>query len=321
MNMPFYVKRPNSLFLALLAGLLFMVGLQDRAAGQTTTFLTNGLVLYYPFNGNANDAIGTNNGVVFGAVLTNDMFGNPNHAYYFGGNSYIQIPTSTNVFGSEDFTISIWFDPLTYPNPLVNSQAACFLISKGQNNFELSTGSLTASNGMNFLPRYALGNNWYTPAGTFQTNVWQHVVAIYKPSAGTLSVYLNGTSLALSGPGTTPVGTDISVPARLGMRSDGTLAFTGYMEFVRIYNRALSSQEVTELFQFESGAVSEIVIAPVITIPGLAGEVFNLQYETNLQSGAWMNLVTNIVLQSNSFQYVDTNGIGQPRRFYRTIPQ
>ena len=35
---------------------------------------TNGLVAYYPFNGNANEEIGnTNNGTVNGAIMTTDI--------------------------------------------------------------------------------------------------------------------------------------------------------------------------------------------------------------------------------------------------------
>ena len=38
-----------------------------------------GLVGSWPFNGNANDeSVNNNNGVVFGATLTTDRFGNPN---------------------------------------------------------------------------------------------------------------------------------------------------------------------------------------------------------------------------------------------------
>jgi hypothetical protein len=49
---------------------------------------TNGLVAYYPFNGNANDASGNgNNGVVNGATLTTDRFGDVGKAYSFDGNS------------------------------------------------------------------------------------------------------------------------------------------------------------------------------------------------------------------------------------------
>ena len=52
---------------------------------------TNGLVAYYPFNGNANDySLNANNGTVIDATLTADRFGNTNSAYQFNGNgSYI----------------------------------------------------------------------------------------------------------------------------------------------------------------------------------------------------------------------------------------
>jgi hypothetical protein len=49
---------------------------------------TNGLVGYWPFNGNANDVSGNgNNGVVSGATLTTDRFGAANKAYSFNGSS------------------------------------------------------------------------------------------------------------------------------------------------------------------------------------------------------------------------------------------
>ena len=49
---------------------------------------TDGLVAYYPFNGNANDASGNgNDGVNTGAVLTIDRHGNSDSAFYFSGSS------------------------------------------------------------------------------------------------------------------------------------------------------------------------------------------------------------------------------------------
>src|SRR5450432_4011795 len=56
--------------------------------------LNNGLIAYYPFNGNANDATGNgNNGIPMNGVqLTTDRFGNPNSAYLFDGiDDYILI--------------------------------------------------------------------------------------------------------------------------------------------------------------------------------------------------------------------------------------
>ncbi|HEY4205695.1 MAG TPA: hypothetical protein VGM31_02740, partial [Puia sp.] len=57
--------------------------------------ITTGLIAYYPFNGNADDATGNgNNGsLVNGPTLTTDKMGNPNSAYYFDGvDDYIKIP-------------------------------------------------------------------------------------------------------------------------------------------------------------------------------------------------------------------------------------
>ena len=47
---------------------------------------TNGLVGWWPFNGNDNDISGNgNNGNVNGATLTTDRFGNVNSSYNFDG--------------------------------------------------------------------------------------------------------------------------------------------------------------------------------------------------------------------------------------------
>ena len=51
--------------------------------------LDSGLLAYYPFNGNANDATGQgNNGILMNnPQLTTDKSGNPNSAYYFDGSA------------------------------------------------------------------------------------------------------------------------------------------------------------------------------------------------------------------------------------------
>jgi hypothetical protein len=72
--------KPRSLTLltALLATLL------TNAIAQS--FITNGLVAYYPFNGNANDASGNgNNATTVQATLSADRFGIANSAYSFNG--------------------------------------------------------------------------------------------------------------------------------------------------------------------------------------------------------------------------------------------
>ena len=77
---------------------------------------TDGLVAYYPFNGNANDESGNDHhGTVNGATLSEDRNGHNNSAYNFqvadwdsgNGGDYIYIPHS-NEFNFESFTLSAW---------------------------------------------------------------------------------------------------------------------------------------------------------------------------------------------------------------------
>ena len=82
---------------------------------------TNGLVGWWPFNGNANDESGSgNNGTVNGATLTLDRYGNVNSAYGFS-NSNIEV-NHNSLFGfnqNGSFTVSFWYnsnssDPLQH---------------------------------------------------------------------------------------------------------------------------------------------------------------------------------------------------------------
>ena len=73
---------------------------------------TNGLVAYYPLNGNANDASGNGiNGTVNGATLAADRFGMTNSAYFFAGTvtpeSNIKI-FATNLNLLPDFSVCAW---------------------------------------------------------------------------------------------------------------------------------------------------------------------------------------------------------------------
>ena len=68
---------------------------------------TNGLVGWWPFNGNANDESGNgNNGAVNGATLSADRFGNANQAYGFDGNDWIEMSIPQTI----EFSVSVWFN-------------------------------------------------------------------------------------------------------------------------------------------------------------------------------------------------------------------
>ena len=81
---------------------------------------SDGLVGYWPFNGNPNDESGGgNNGTAYGTTLTTDRFGNTSSAYSFDGNNdYVVVPDNNSLDFDldEDFTVSIWVKPAVNQN-------------------------------------------------------------------------------------------------------------------------------------------------------------------------------------------------------------
>ncbi len=77
---------------------------------QAQINLTNGLIMYYPFTGNATDVSGnTNVATVNGPVLTTDRFGAANSAYYFDGvDDYIQLTGGVGMKPTFPMSISAW---------------------------------------------------------------------------------------------------------------------------------------------------------------------------------------------------------------------
>lgn len=86
------------------------------SSGQTD-ILPAGLIAYYPFNGNAENAQGNTeyDGIVGTVFQTNDRFNSPSSAYYFNGsNSYIYFGLPTNstgvytwIFWSKDASVNV----------------------------------------------------------------------------------------------------------------------------------------------------------------------------------------------------------------------
>lgn len=282
-------------------------------SASAQSWLTNDLVAYYPFNGNANDESGYgNHGVVNGASLSADHLGSANGAYSFDGtNNFIELPENS-AFGSPDYTVSIWFKSAGYPDGSVqNDNEAAMLISRGRNNFELALGAPPfVATGIRFLPRLIgnTGHGFDARTAGFQTNVWHHAVGTYEQSGNVARLFLDGQELVLvhfSGPDTA----NNTQPARLGTRYDGTVPFKGSLDDVRIYNRALSSNEVAALYNLEAPPFLRVKKAVYVESPNLkVGTNYQLQLSTDLST--WTNsgaafTATNSVWRSLNYWDVD----------------
>ena len=97
--------------------------------------LNEGLVAYYPCNGNANDASGNgNNGTVYGASLATDRSGNANSAYEFNGTSdYTRVADSATLRSpTNGLTLALWVNAYSFYSPNVPSVGWVIFLAKSE---------------------------------------------------------------------------------------------------------------------------------------------------------------------------------------------
>ena len=205
----------------------------NLSAPLTSSYLTNGLVAYYPFSGNANDASGNgNNGTILDGSFISDRFGNTSNAF--------EIPNSNASWNwgldtgigdglSTNLTLALWFK--------VPSGGGGILITHGVPGYvdpyiSVTKGQLTF--------RVSAPQNWLDYHDSSITeDQWHSVVATISGTSDCL--YFDG-KLVLAGSNPTP--------SSSGTWKLGPMA-AGY-DNVRIYNRALSSNDVSALYTSES---------------------------------------------------------------------
>jgi hypothetical protein len=93
------------------------------------------------------------------------------------------------------------------------------------------------------------------------SDTWYHLVGVFERSAGTGYVYVNGAEEAQGTLGANPASNDATT--KIGCRnstSDG--AFDGVIDDVRMYSRALSAEEVQQLYQGGLPAIIDVDIKP-----------------------------------------------------------
>ncbi len=216
---------------------------------------TDGLVAYYPFNGNANDESGNgNDGTVDGAILTEDRNGDANSAYHFDGyNDFIIVPDAEILRMTDAVTISLWFK---------TESTASFsaMVLKMAGSEPLSGYKMVIDDNdyarfdiyydHNDRSQYEITRSYVDLAD----NVWHHVVGIYDGSG--LRLYVDCNLLD-------------EAEYTLGMQANTEPLYMGYDPFnynpryfngeiddVMIFNRAIDVNEVMELCEDNSITIS-----------------------------------------------------------------
>lgn len=203
------------------------------------------LVLFLPFNGNANDESGNNNnGTVSGSSLTQDRFGVNGKAYDLDGvDDFISIADNPNLF-SDELTVSWWYKM----SDLVGGRVVIGWVDGGHRYQQFfSNDQLSYFNGYNVNQ----GGTYFNPIYTStDINVWKNVVVTYKKlteTTSTTSIYVDG-ELKQADNHTLAMDYASGPDFFIGKNHNGNF-FKGSLDDFRIYNRILNDTEILELYQ------------------------------------------------------------------------
>jgi hypothetical protein len=213
--------------------------------------IADGLVAYYPFNGNANDESGNgNDGIVNGAIPTMDRFDIPDGAYYFDGtNDFVEVMNHECLnFGHNNFSFSLWVQidstidiqggEVIVLNKAIGPIGGYFLAIRGYTEgWGRPFGNIGSDSG-----RY-----WGTNQD-LRDDQWHFIALVRNGDIGKL--YIDGTlDVTISG----LINQSASVDKSLFIGEPdssygGNGEFKGKIDNVRIYNRVLTETEIQSLF-------------------------------------------------------------------------
>ncbi|MCK5524927.1 MAG: LamG domain-containing protein, partial [Thiomargarita sp.] len=244
--------------------------------------LDDGLVAYYPFNGNANDASGNgNDGTVNGATLTEDRSDNADSAYNFDGtDDYIKINKNV-LFEVSSLTISAW---VKWKGSTPSDHHAIVSNYSGYQNAsdELQHYGLRIAKQSKFSEFfYDDGSQWDDVNGNSNIGDGEwHFIAGILNSGVDAKIYVDGQ---LENTDIDSIPTSILPSGDLYIGRDGTaeaeLRWNGAIDDVRIYNRALSECEIKSLYTGKDECESNLIELANFTATPIQNDI-RLDWET-----------------------------------------
>jgi len=311
----------------------FIVSDGTRSDSETITItvtsnasLTEGLAGYWQMNDSAADTTvadsGPNgdNGTAQRYTSALSTTGKLNNALTFNGISdYVSLSDfNAPDSATEPMTIAMWVKPANFTATayqMLFDKLDCTAPIKG-----FSLGAWQTTGTISFSMR---SNNWLQVHGSsaLSNNTWSFVAVTYdgSKSANGVTLYVNGKAETKIVFCDSLTADDISntISAQLGAREGNNYPFSGVMDDVMFYNRALSQQEISSLYNngegIELGANHAPVLSPIgdksvyencsisFSVAGSDADDDTLTYTAqNLPAGA--------VFSGNTFTWTPTSG-------------
>ena len=222
---------------------------------------SNGLVGWWPFNGNANDESGNgNNGTVNGATLTTDRFGVADKAYSFDGStSHIDVQFSNSLNSIQTgITMSAWIlmdggtGAGTPPRIMElrgaygnGGDAGLVMLAQDNSNIERTFEVRWHNN-------YGNTNVSISPTNSVPSLTWHHVLFSADGSTALGKFYVDGILLNTNAnqqmQGVINACNYNNNPLIIGAESNLIGKWGGKLDDIGIWNRALTEAEIATLF-------------------------------------------------------------------------
>jgi hypothetical protein len=205
--------------------------------------ITSNLQAWYKFDEGsgttANDSSSNSNtGTITGGTYTTGKIG-PYALALSGSSQYVTVPHNSSIAITGDITIAGWIYVTDYSNynGIVGKTSGAF--PKPYDFYLVQTTG---------IPRFYRGNgssaNFVDGTSAPGTGAWHHIAVTM--SGTTVTHYLDGVANG-SNTLSTPIA-DSGGSLYIGSRADLVTMFKGNMDDIRIYNRALSSSDITQLY-------------------------------------------------------------------------
>jgi len=210
--------------------------------------LTDNLLAYWKLDessGNAVDSVGTNTGVNTSVTYA---AGKINNGAVFNGSAYLTVARNASIEPVNAISIAMWVN-------ISSTSNFQMLIAKGENagdtrSWELRCNGTTTQLQMQGR-RSDAGFIACATTSSLGTGTWKHIV--FTRNGTTMAIYINGVSDTLTGVTSSSLDFAYSTDDLWIGQRNGGLRFNGSLDEIGLWSRALTSTEVTSLYNGGSG--------------------------------------------------------------------
>jgi parallel beta-helix repeat protein len=192
----------------------------------------DGMVSWWPGDNTATDIQSGNNGTLKnGATFAN---GKVDRAFSFNGaDGYVDLGTANLLGGTTQITLDAWIYPTSFPGymGIIYPNSTVWWMQTIEN-----TGRI----------RFAAVNTYVDSQNAVPLNQWSHVAGTWDGSR--LRVYINGVQDPNTAVATGTMGSDAGVTKAIGSHGGLDQFFSGLIDEVEVFNRALTADEIQSIF-------------------------------------------------------------------------